>query len=200
MSCVHWSTLAHTTHPSGSAACRRAGLKHFGWLVSDLGVRHDRRGVERVRIGIGGHALLKDRTHDRTRKARKRNRTNGAGDGGGELTKFLCISSILFLTFAIMLSNTLKGFLVTSCAAGKKEEQRRRSCYRDHMLLSRYHQLVNEHITHGNRGSQGYGGLKVASVCEVRRWRSRFITSLKIFKSHLVVPFVEAPGWNSFHK
>lgn len=76
--CVHSSTSANTTHPSGSTACRRAGLKHFGWLVSHLGVGHDRRGVERVRVGIGGHALLKHRTRNCTLTARKRNRTSVA--------------------------------------------------------------------------------------------------------------------------
>lgn len=72
---VRLSTCANATYPSGSTACRRAGLKHFGRLVSHLGVGHDRRGVERVRVGIGGHALLKHKTRDCTVTACKRNRT-----------------------------------------------------------------------------------------------------------------------------
>lgn len=75
--------------------------------------------MEGVRVGIGGHALLKHKTRSCTLTGRKRNRTSVAV---AKLTKFLCISSILFLTLAIMLSNMPKGFL-TSCAAdggGKK--------------------------------------------------------------------------------
>lgn len=44
--------------------------------------------------------------------------------GNSELTKFLCMSSILFLTLTIMLSNIPEGFLVTSCAAERNKEQR----------------------------------------------------------------------------
>lgn len=134
-----WLTIGKTTHPSGSAACRRAGLKHFGRLVPHLGVGHDRRGVKRVRVGICGHALLKHNTPDCTLTAPKRE-PRGPGRLTGRLTKFLCMSSIRFLTLTIMLSNTPKGFL-ESCAAGGWG-QRGRSRYWDQMVLRHYYQLV----------------------------------------------------------
>lgn len=47
----------------------------------------------------------------------------------------------------------------------EEREQRSRSRYRDHVLLGRYYQLGNEHVTRTHRRSQVHGGLKVACVC-----------------------------------
>lgn len=158
------------THPSGSAARWCARLKHFGRLISNLWVSHDWRRVKRVCVRICGHALLKH-THTivhtlgttRLTTARESNLTN-EGDikypNKSILTKFLCMSSILFLMLVITLSNMLKGFLIMSCVKTHKEKPRQGSYATCSPVINSLQSTASYAQTFTS-----YNELKVACVC-----------------------------------
>lgn len=114
-------------YPSRGAACRWACLEDLRRLISNLWICHDWWGAEWVGVWIRGHVLLR---HTNTRlssnlclrtQTKKGNKTYN--HWMSKLTEFLCISPILFLMLAIMLSNMPKGFLIMSCTNTRAKEQ-----------------------------------------------------------------------------